>query len=153
MIINWYISEGHRATTGPILTIVHCSCCGRHGNKHRQQSAPMSEACPRPHTQTHTHTHINGTIKPCILIRQSRSNWANPHFRIDCPRRSNPPLSRSPALTVSGLRLSLPIPSVAHVDCKAVYWETMGSRLCCQAPLISIISITLQSLRSWGPKP
>lgn len=93
-----------------------------------------------------THTHTMGTIKPCVLIRQPHSNWANPHFRIDCPRRSDPPLSPSPALPVWGLRLNLPVPSVAHVDCKAVYWETMGSRLCCQAPLISIISITPKSV-------
>lgn len=150
MTMNGYLSEGHRTAKDVISTIVHTSCNSRQGNKCRQQSALKLEALSRLHERAHIHAPTMGTIKPCILIRQCRSNWANPHFRIDCPPRSDPPLSPSPALPVQGLRLNLPIPSV---DCKAVYWETMGSRLCCQAPLISIISITLQSLWSWGPKP
>lgn len=71
MTMNGYLSEGHRTAKDVISTIVHTSCNSRQGNKCRQQSAPKLEALSR---LTYTHPPTMGTIKPCILIRQSRSN-------------------------------------------------------------------------------
>lgn len=106
-------------------------------------------------SNTHMHVHT-----ACTHISMPAS-WSDGASLIELIPTSGSVLSREvwPSTVAASRshclrsRLKPPDPSVAHVDCKAVYWETMGSRLCCQAPLITIISITLQSLWSWTTKP